>query len=227
MRFFKTGPGQYGEGDQFLGIKVPETRLVAKEAYDLPLREVEQLLHSQWHEIRLCGFLILTYKMEKLAKKKLLLDAEAIKMRDSIVRLYIKNADYANNWDLVDLSAPKIIGHWLLLPSEISDKEKILDSLAESRVLWRQRIAMVSTWKTTQQGDYSYAMRYAEKLLHHPHDLMHKAVGWMLREVGKRGGKELLDDFLEQHAATMPRTALRYAIELLPEQERQHWMNIK
>ena len=127
----------------------------------------------------------------------------------------------------MDLSAPKIIGNWLLVPTRLGDKTQVLDSLADSPVLWRQRIAMVSTWKTTQQGDPTYALRYAERLLHHSHDLMHKAVGWMLREVGKRGHKALLESFLEQHAATMPRTTLRYAIERLPENERLYWMKIK
>lgn len=224
MRFFKTGPGQYGEGDQFLGIKVPEVRLLAKEARDLPIEEIPELLMSEWHEVRLCGFLILTYKIECLCRKRVADTPEAMQARDAIVSLYLRYADRANNWDLVDLSAPKIIGPWLLLPTELGDKHAIMDSLAESSVLWRQRIAMVSTWKTSQQGDPSWALHYAEVLLHHPHDLMHKAVGWMLREVGKRCGKELLTDFLEQHVHEMPRTALRYAIELLPEHERQKWM---
>lgn len=224
MRFFKTGPGEYGEGDDFLGIRVPETRLVAKEAREMALSEIPALLIHHFHEIRLCGFLILTYKMERLCRPRLAQDASAMKERDAIVRLYLDYADHANNWDLVDLSAPKVIGPWLLLPSEIGDKEAIMDGLAESPVLWRQRIAMVSTWKTTQQGHPEYALRYAERLVDHPHDLMHKAVGWMLREVGKRGDKALLEAFLQHHADTMPRTALRYAIELLPENERQYWM---
>lgn len=224
MRFFKTGPGQYGEGDQFLGIKVPEVRMLAKESRDLPLTEIPELLMSEWHEVRLCGFLILTYKMERLCRKRLVNSSEAVQARDAIVRLYLQYADRANNWDLVDLSAPKIIGPWLLLPTELGDKHAIMDSLAHSPVLWRQRIAMVSTWKTTQQGDPTWALHYAEILLRHPHDLMHKAVGWMLREVGKRCGQEHLTDFLEQHVHEMPRTALRYAIELLPEYERQEWL---
>jgi len=224
MRFFKTGPGEYGEGDRFLGIKVPNVRLLAKEAADLSLSEIPELLTSEWHEVRLCGFLILTYKMEKLCRKKVVNTLGAMRERDAIVRLYLENADHADNWDLVDLSAPKIIGPWLLLPSGIGDKKAVMDSLASSEVLWRQRIAMVSTWKTTQQGDFSYALHYAEVLLNHPHDLMHKAVGWMLREVGKRGGRELLLEFLDAHVHEMPRTALRYAIEQLPEHERQYWL---
>ncbi|MGN0187414.1 MAG: DNA alkylation repair protein [Paludibacteraceae bacterium] len=227
QRFFKTGKGEYGEGDRFLGIRVPEVRIVAKAATDLPLAEVPTLLMSPWHEVRLCGLLILTYQMERLCKPRLHHDPQAINARDAIAALYLQYADRANNWDLVDLSAPKIIGNWLLVPTRLGDKTEVLDSLADSPVLWRQRIAMVSTWKTTQQGNPTYALRYAERLLHHPHDLMHKAVGWMLREVGKRGNKALLEAFLEQHAATMPRTTLRYAIELLPEHERQEWMLYK
>lgn len=227
MRFFKTGPGQYGEGDQFLGVKVPVVRSLAKMSRDLPLESVPELLVSDWHEVRLCGFLILTYKMERLSSAKMTRRLEVVRERDWIVNLYLEYADHANNWDLVDLSAPKIIGPWLLLPSEIEDKDAIMDSLIESPVLWRQRIAMVSTWKTTQQGRYDYAISYAERLVDHEHDLMHKAVGWMLREVGKRGGMDYMEEFLERHAATMPRTALRYAIEQLPESKRQYYMNMK
>lgn len=227
MRFFKTGPGQYGEGDQFLGIKVPETRLIAKTAVDLPLYEVPTLLTSQWHEVRLCGFLILTYQMQNLCKKMLLNNTRAIDERDKLVSLYLDYADKANNWDLVDLSAPKILGQWMLVPSKIENRVAILDKLAESDVLWHQRIAMVSTWKTTQAGDPTFAMRYAERLVYHPHDLMHKAVGWMLREVAHRCDKSMVEGFLVKHAATMPRTALRYAIEKFPENERQEWLTRK
>lgn len=227
MRFFKTGPGQYGEGDQFLGIKVPETRLIAKTAVDLPLEEVPMLLTSKWHEVRLCGFLILTYQMQKLCKKKLLNDTRAIEERDKLVMLYLEYADNANNWDLVDLSAPKILGQWLLVPSNMKNKISVLDGLALSDSLWRQRIAMVCTWKTTQSGEPSLAMRYAELLIFHPHDLIHKAVGWMLREVASRCDKTLVLAFLEKYSATMPRTALRYAIEKFPDDERRYWMSRK
>lgn len=227
MRFFKTGPGQYGEGDQFLGIKVPETRLIAKTAVDLPLDEVPTLLTSQWHEVRLCGFLILTYQMQNLCKKMLLNNTRAIDERDKLVSLYLDYADKANNWDLVDLSAPKILGQWMIVPSHIKSKLSIMDALALSDSLWRQRIAMVSTWKTTQAGDPTYAMRFAEMLLFHTHDLIHKAVGWMLREVAHRCDKALVEDFLDRYASTMPRTALRYAIEKFPAEERQYWMRRK
>ena len=157
-------------------------------------------------------------------------DAKAIKKRDEILTLYLKYAEQANNWDLVDLSAPKILGSWLLLPTHLGDgtdnyKRQVLDELAMSDNLWRKRMSMVCTWKTSQQGDPSWCLRYAEMHLHHPHDLMHKAVGWMLREVGKRVSMDLLREFLRQHAHEMPRTALRYAIEKMAEPERKQWLD--
>lgn len=228
MRFFKTGKGDYGEGDEFLGLKVPQTRAIVKSvAADTPLSEVPELLQSRWHEVRLCGLLILVDKFEKTATKRLINDPQAIQTRDEIVQLYLRYADRANNWDLVDLSAPKIIGHWLLLPSALGDtdyKRQVLDELAASDCLWKQRISMVCTWWTSQQGELSWCWRYAEKHLHHSHDLMHKALGWMLREMGKRD-INTLRQFLNQYAHEMPRTALRYAIEKMPESERKEWMN--
>jgi 3-methyladenine DNA glycosylase AlkD len=254
MGFFKTGSGEYGFGDEFLGLKVPQTREIVKMAgQDFPLGEVPELLMSRWHEVRLCGFLILVEKFGKLATKRLENDAEAINKRDEIVKMYLQYAEQANNWDLVDLSAPKILGHWLLLPTrmgtnpvadivsmegmnqekaahesqdylDLKYKQKVLDSLSQSPCLWKQRMSIVCSWKTSQQGDPSWCLRYAEKHLHHPHDLMHKAVGWMLREMGKRVSMDLLREFLRQHAHEMPRTMLRYAIEKMPEKERQEWM---
>ena len=215
MGFFKTGPGEYGEGDEFLGLKVPQTREVVKNIWkDFPLSEVPELLMSKWHEVRLCGLLILVAKFEKLATKRLLHDAEAIKERDEILAMYLQYAERANNWDLVDLSAPKILGASLLSPQKGEDwKRQVLNELAASDNLWKQRMSIVCTWKTSQMGDPSWCLRYAEIHLHHPHDLMHKAVGWMLREMGKRCSMDLLRDFLRQHAHEMPRTMLRYAIE--------------
>ena len=261
MGFFKTGPGEYGEGDEFLGLKVPQTREVVKNVWkDFPLSEVPELLMSKWHEVRLCGLLILVAKFEKLATKRLENDEKAICGRDEILTIYLQYAERANNWDLVDLSVHKILGHWLLLPTHLGNslfsKElrnqgiipifllgqashgaerpdsldnknlriKILDSLAQSDNLWKQRMSMVCSWKTSQMGNPSWCLRYAEVHLHHPHDLMHKAVGWMLREMGKRCSMDLLREFLHQHAHEMPRTMLRYAIEKMPEQERQYWM---
>ena len=247
MQFFKTGPGDYGEGDEFLGLKVPQTREVVKHvAQDFPLSEVPELLMNLWHEVRLCGLLILVDKFERLATKRLVYDEAAIRSRDEILTMYLQYAGQANNWDLVDLTAPKILGHWLLLPTFLNEhvadldklkslqqrdslcehdlKQKLLDSLAQSDNLWKQRMSIVCTWKTSQMGDPSWCLRYAEIHLHHPHDLMHKAVGWMLREMGKRVSMDLLRDFLRQHAHEMPRTALRYAIDKMTDEERQYWM---
>lgn len=230
MGFFKTGPGEYGEGDEFLGLKVPETREVVKAAgNDFALSEVPELLMNRWHEVRLCGFLILVAKFEKLATKRLENNPDAITRRDAIVEMYLQYAEQANNWDLVDLSVHKILGHWLLLPSNLGDRDykiKILDDLAASPCLWKQRMSIVCSWKTSQMGDPSWCLRYAEIHLHHPHDLMHKAVGWMLREMGKRGSMDLLREFLRQHAHEMPRTMLRYAIEKMSESERKEWMSV-
>ena len=235
MGFFKTGPGEYGEGDEFLGLKVPQTREIVKNAWkDFPMDEVPELLMSKWHEVRLCGLLILVAKFEKLTKRTaartpLECTEEAARGRDEIVQMYLKYAERANNWDLVDLSVHKILGHWLLLPTNLGDRDykiKVLDDLAQSDNLWKQRMSIVCSWKTSQMGDPSWCLRYAEIHLHHPHDLMHKAVGWMLREMGKRVSMDLLRDFLRQHAHEMPRTMLRYAIEKMSEQERQYWMAI-
>lgn len=234
MRFFKTGPGEYGFGDEFLGLKVPQTREVVKAVgKDVGMAEVPELLMSPWHEVRLCGFLILVGQFEKLSTKRLEHNAEAIRKRDEIVELYLRYAERANNWDLVDLSVHKILGHWLLLPTALGGgevglhtdyKRQLLDELAKSSCLWKQRMSMVCSWKTSQLGDPSWCLRYAEIHLHHPHDLMHKAVGWMLREMGKRVSMDLLREFLRQHAHEMARTTLRYAIEKMSDKERSMWM---
>ena len=233
MQFFKTGSGEYGEGDEFLGLKVPQTREVVKSVEkETKLNEIPQLLASKWHEVRLCGLLLMVSKFEKLANRRLINDSNAISQRDEILSMYLHHAEQANNWDLVDLSAPKILGHWLLLPTLLGSdnitereyKQEVVDSLAESDNLWRQRMSVVCTLRTLQEGDPSWCLRYSEKLLHHPHDLMHKAVGWMLREMGKHVSVDLLRSFLSEHAATMPRTTLRYAIEKMPDAERHYWM---
>ena len=237
MRFFKTAPGEYGYGDEFLGLKVPQTREVVKAvAKDVSLDEIPELLMSKWHEVRLCGLLILVEKFEKLATKKLVDNVEAVCGRDVILSMYLRYAEQANNWDLVDLSAPKILGHWLLLPTFLGGNEadiyheyklSVLDELAASSCLWKQRMSIVCSWKTSQMGDPSWCLRYAEFHLHHPHDLMHKAVGWMLREMGKRVSMDLLRDFLRLHVHEMPRTMLRYAIEKMADQERKYWMTLE
>lgn len=226
MRFFKTTPGSYGYGDQFLGIKVPETRKMVALCKCLPLGEVESLLSSPWHEVRLCGLLVLVSKFEALCSRRLLDDTHAKRLRDEIVEFYLNHTHSTNNWDLVDLSVYKIIGKWLLVPSNYSHSQKldIIDRLASSKNLWEQRMSVVCSLEPLKHGDASYTLRYAEWHLLHPHDLMHKAVGWMLREMGKRVSLEMLRDFLTKHVHEMPRTALRYAIEHLSDDERKYWM---
>lgn len=211
QRFFKTGKGQYGEGDKFLGIKVPLQRQLVKKYLDLPLADVENLLHSQYHEHRLTALLLLVKKFEK----------GDLKQKDKIYRLYLKNYRRINNWDLVDLSAPNIVGVYLL------DKNRsILYKLAKSSDLWQRRISVLATFTFIRNKDFNDSLKIAEMLLKDRHDLIHKAVGWMLREVGKRD-LAVLDDFLAKNAATMPRTMLRYAIEKLPESKRLKYLKIK
>lgn len=226
MRFFKTAPGQYGHGDRFLGIKVPETRRVAAHCRGLSLDEVETLLASEWHEVRLCGLLVLVAQFDAQCKKWLIDDSEAVAKRDEIVDFYLSHAHCANNWDLVDLSVYKILGRWLLLPSKYSDGEKlaILDGLAGSDNLWEQRMSIVCTMEPLKHGDVSFTWHYAEWHVLHDHDLMHKAVGWLLREMGKRVSMDELRTFLSIHAHHMPRTTLRYAIEHMSDEERKQWM---
>lgn len=229
MRFFKTGKGEYGEGDQFLGIKVPQTRMVVRAAkLRVPLDEISELLGSEWHEVRLCGFLLLVEEMKSALPKGGRDSAERAARRQEIVDCYLKHAHRANNWDLVDLSCPYILGTWLLypLPGGTLPSAEVLHHLAGSPDLWEQRISVVSTLGLVRGGRYEESMLMAEKLLGHSHDLIHKAVGWILREVGKRD-IELLREFLEKHAATMPRTSLRYAIERMDHMERMKWMERK
>jgi len=229
MGFFKTGEGQYGEGDEFLGIKVPQTREVVSMAKNTPLEEIPILLTNRWHEVRLCGFLLLVYKFQIWARPKWESDESAVCHRDDVLKMYLQYAEYANNWDLVDLSAPKILGHWLMLPTNMGgrgNKIQLLDSMAMSTNLWKQRMSIVCTQQTLMLGDPSYCLRYSEMLLQHPHDLIHKAVGWMLREMGKRVSMDLLREFLKRHVHQMPRTTLRYAIEKMDSDERRYWMEL-
>ncbi|MDR0611878.1 MAG: DNA alkylation repair protein [Dysgonamonadaceae bacterium] len=209
QRFFKTGKGQYAEGDVMLGIAVPLTRDIVKKSQALPFNDIQILLDSEYHEARLAGllFLVKQFKKAKEAERKEIFD------------FYLKNARKANNWDLVDLTCRDVIGLYLLDKTDRS----ILYRLAESDNLWEQRMAVVSTWtfiKNRQLGD---TLAVAEKLLSHKHDLIHKAVGWMLREVGKKD-RQTLVDFLETHYKNMPRTALRYAIEHFSPEERAYFM---
>ena len=207
-RFFKTGKGQYGEGDIFLGIKVPEQRKLAKKYSGLSIKDIEALLKSGIHEQRLTALLILIIKYKKadLSEKQKIFD------------FYLKNTKFINNWDLVDLSAPNIVGHFLF------DKDKfILIKLSKSSDLWKKRIAMVSTYFFIKNNQFDITLAVAENLLNDKHDLIHKAVGWMLRETGKRS---LLTEekFLKKYYKNMPRTALRYAIEKFPEHKRKFYL---
>lgn len=220
MRFFKCGPGEYGEGDRFLGLRVPQTRAVVKRwSREVSLDDCRRLVASQWHEVRLAGFLLMIEIYKAVKKKK-----ELAGMRH-IVDIYLGEIEHGNNWDLVDVVCPKILGDWLVSHPE---ERGVLDELAamEGR-LWHQRVAMVSNWTLICAGEFADTFRIAEKLLSHPHDLIHKAAGWMLREVGKRGGLAELKVFLDRHAAAMPRTMLRYAIERFPEPERQYYLKLR
>lgn len=215
MRFFKCQKGEYGYGDKFLGIRVPQTReIVKKYRKEISIEGIHILLESPWHEIRLAGFLSLIeiYKRAKGDKKR------------EIIDYYLSKLDRGNNWDLVDVVAPKLLGDWLVNnPDEIY----ILDQLAEMEGrLWHQRVSMVTTWMLIRHDMTDPTLRLAEKFLNHKHDLMHKATGWMLREVGNRNYPALIT-FLESHAHEMPRTMLRYAIEKLDEETRQKYMKKK
>lgn len=206
--FFKTGKGQYGEGDKFLGIVVPNIRTVAKLHKDEPFEVMAELLQSEWHECRLCALLMLVERFKKSDEKG----------RKAIYDFYLTQTDRINNWDLVDLSAPGIVGEFL------KDKPREdLYRLADSSLLWDQRIAVVSTYTLIKNNDFIDILALSERLLYHKHDLMQKAVGWMLREMGKRN-KDLLVQFLEKNAKTMPRTMLRYSIEKFTDEERKEFM---
>jgi len=207
QRFFKTGKGEYGEGDIFLGIKVPEQREVAKK-YDLTLEEIQDLLSDKVHEYRLTALFILVNKYKKSDKKN----------KKEIFDFYLKNTKSINNWDLVDLSAPNIVGDYLL------DKDKsILYKLAKSDNLWEKRIAVLATFAFIKDNQFEDAFKISEILLKDNHDLIHKAVGWMLREIGKRN-LEAEERFLNNHYKKMPRTMLRYAIERFPESKRKYYL---
>ena len=206
--FFKTGPGQYGEGDVFIGVRVPVIRKVAREFKDVPLAEVGQLLHSRIHEERLAALVVLVMRVNKA-------DAAT---RKQIYDFYVANTRYINNWDLVDLSAPQVVGAYL------EDKNRRpLYRLAKSSWLWDRRISILATFHFIRLKDFGDTLKIAKLLLADREDLMHKAVGWMLREVGKRD-LAVLEGFLEKHCRVMPRTMLRYAIERFPERKRKLYL---
>ena len=209
-RFFKTGKGGYSENDIFLGLTVPLQRQIAKNyAQKTSLKEVDKLLKSKFHEARLTALLILVEKFNKAD----------LDLKKEIVELYLSNVDYINNWDLVDLSAHKIIGQYCIEQNNY----EIIYNLSEQNHLWANRISVVSNWTIIKTGKLNVIFELAEKFLSHPHDLMQKSVGWMLREMGKKD-INMLYKFLDKHHQTMPRTMLRYSIEKLSKEERHKYM---
>ena len=203
-RFFKAGKGEYGEGDRFLGVTVPNIRVIAKLHKDISIEEIRDLIQSEWHEVRLCALIIMVEKSKKKDET----------LRKELFNLYLSQTKRINNWDLVDLSCRFIVGEYLL------DKSRdILYQLAQSPLLWDNRIAIVSTYAFIRKGQLEDTYALSDLMMQHPHDLMHKAIGWMLREAGKRDSERLYD-YVMSHRADMPRTMLRYAIEKFSPKER-------
>jgi len=207
--FFKTGKGQYGEGDKFLGIVVPQQREVAREYYkQAKLSDTANLLKSPYHEHRLTALIILTLKFPHASEKE----------QKQIFDFYLKNTKFINNWDLVDLTAPNIVGNWLL-----NRNRRIIHRLSKSKDLWEKRIAVLATFTFIRAEQFDDTLALAQSFLTDKHDLMHKAVGWMLREIGKRDIK-VLEEFLKKYYKKMPRTMLRYAVEKFTENKRQRYL---
>jgi 3-methyladenine DNA glycosylase AlkD len=199
-KFFQVCPGGYGEGDKFIGVSVPNQRMISKKFFkEVSIKDLESLLKSSFHEHRLTSLFMLVLKYQK---------SKDLENQDEIANLYLNNLDYVNGWDLVDSSAHLILGPYI----QRIGKFEILDNLAESNHLWKQRVSIIATFHQIRMDNYEHSLRIAEKLLNHKHDLIHKAVGWMLREIGNRSLKNELT-FLDKYAQTMPRTMLRYAIE--------------
>ena len=210
QRFFKTNKGEYGEGDIFLGIKVPVQREVAKRYKDLLLKDIQKLINSKIHEERLIGLFILIHKYNKTSADK----------KKEIFYFYLNNTKRINNWDLVDLSAPNIVGDYLL---NNYNKKQLIYNLAKSKNLWEKRISILATFAFIKKERFEDTLAISEILLNDKHDLIHKAVGWMLREIGNRN-LQTEEDFLKIHYITMPRTMLRYAIEKFEETKRKSWL---
>ena len=209
QRFFKTGAGDYGQGDLFLGLNVPTMRSIAKKYYnETSIEEIDKMIKSPYHEERMVALFLMVFIYEKIHEQK-----------TQIFKLYLSNVQHINNWDLVDLSAPKIIGNYIY---ENKNHDEIY-KLANVDHLWSNRIAVVSTYYFIKKGDFSHILELSEKFLTHKHDLMQKAVGWMLREMGKMD-IEPLYGFLDKHHKTMPRTMLRYSIEKLTDEKRKFYM---
>lgn len=220
LRFFKTAPGEYGEGDIFAGLKNPQVRLVVKEAWkSTPLAEAVKLVKSPFHEVRLCGLLIMVEQYQKAMKKH-----DSAQM-NNIYNSYISLHPHINNWDLVDLSAIKIVGNHEALNTRITLMDEWITP--DGHTLWQQRIAMVSTWMLIRHGRADVCFDRAAKLLRSPHDLLHKAAGWMLREAWKNGYRQELREFLEENVSKMPSVMLCYACEQMPADERHLWQRLR
>ena len=208
QRYFKTGPGEYGEGDRFLGLRVPQVRVVARQCAKLSLPAIRSLLRSAWHEERQLALLVMVEQYRRGTQQE----------RDALFHTYLANTRHINNWDLVDVSATRIVGAHLC-----PDGVDTLERLARSSLLWERRIAIMATAHWIAKQEFEPTLQLARQLLHDEHDLIHKAVGWMLREVGKRDRRPE-EAFLAEHAQEMPRTMLRYAIEHFPPTRRQYWL---
>ena len=216
-RFFKTGPGQYGEGDKFLGIKVPVTREVVKNCWkSVSFDDLEECIASEYHEVRLAALLTLVEIFKHAKKPSSLIAGLTRDLQAQCIDFYLSHTQHINNWDLVDLSCYPLLGVWLL----DKDRSLLYDLARNGKTIWEQRIGIVSTMTFIRHGQLDDTFAIADILLHHPHDLIHKAVGWLLREAGKRN-KEALKEYLLPRYQVMPRTMLRYAIEKFPESERQ------
>lgn len=211
-RFFKTGKGQYGEGDKFLGITVPLSRTIAHKYGTLELTDISKLLENKYHEVRLIALLILVHQYKKSTVKT---------EKEKIVNFYLKNTKHINNWDLVDLSAHYILGDYLL-----DNKREILLKLAKSKNIWERRIAIISTFAFIYKNESKWTFRIIDLIMNDEQDLIHKACGWMLREVGKRVSEDDLKKYLDANHSKMPRTMLRYAIERLPEKIRLYYLHL-
>lgn len=210
--FFKTAPGQYGHGDQFLGITVPQSRIIAKTYAHLPVAELNILIQSPWHEIRVVALFIAVAQFKKATAQD----------QERLVRFYLNNTKFINNWDLVDLSAYHVLGPWAH-----TQETTLLRKLARSNHLWEKRMAIVATFHFIRLGNAKETFIIADMLMQDPHDLMHKSIGWMLREVGKRVDRPTLEQYLQSRYKKMPRTMLRYAIEHFPQEHRQRYLQGK
>ncbi len=210
--FFKTGKGEYGEGDKYIGVSVPDNRKIAQKFFQAPFDDISSMLHNEIHEYRLSALLALVHRYKKEKNEK---------AKQEIINFYLNNCEWCNNWDLVDLSAPYLLGtHMLTNPSTA-----LLENLSSDSNLWCQRIAIVSTLMLIRHRRFDETLSLCKKYLSHPHPLIHKATGWMLREIGKKD-EHILTDFLNKHSSEMPRTALRYSLERLSSEKRQYYMAI-